>query len=78
MAYFQIAILTIVGIVVFGVFIGYFIDLNKDATFQNRRQKKMKPRLRMVKKRKKAHQMPKERGRGENPARGTRSPEKRR
>lgn len=74
MAYFQIGILTVVGLVVFGIFLGYLIDLNKDATFQNRRQKRMRPPLEVVRKRR----VQKERERGGKPERGPRGPEKRR
>ena len=49
MAYFQIGILSIVGLIVFGVFFSYFVDLNKDATFHNHRQKRTKPRLEVIK-----------------------------
>lgn len=87
MAYFQIAILVVVGLVVFGIFMGFFIDLNKDASFHNRRQRKMKPKLAVIRPRrnmpkppKKAQppQMVKERRENGKSARGSRGPEKRR
>lgn len=49
MAYFQIGILSVVGLIVFGVFFSYFVDLNKDASFHNHRQKRTKPRLEVIK-----------------------------
>lgn len=89
MAYFQMGILAVVGLIIFGMFLGYFIDLNKDATYQNRRQKRMRPQLEVVRRRRVqvggAKQQPgkkpmpqKGSGRVEQPERGPRGPEKRR
>lgn len=89
MAYFQIGILAIVGLLVFSIFMGFFIDLNKDASFHNRRQRKMKPKLSVIrtkrkhqtKKRPPASGKPvqkKERRSHDNSPRGPRGPEKRR
>ena len=89
MAYFQIGILAIVGLLVFGIFMGFFIDLNKDASFHNRRQRKMKPKLSVIRTKRKRQTMKqpsapgkpvqkKERRNNEKSPRGPRGPEKRR
>ncbi len=64
MAYFQIGILVVGGLLVFGIFMGFFIDLNKDASFHNRRQRKMKPKLAVIRTRRK---MPKPSKKAQHP-----------
>lgn len=46
------------GAITFILFMGYYIDLNKDSTFQNRRQKKSKPPLSVIKPRKRRGSKP--------------------
>lgn len=88
MAYFQIGILVVIGLAVFGIFMGFFIDLNKDASYHNRRQRSMKPKLSVIRtkrkvqaaKRPSAPNKPvqkKERRKYDNTPRGPRGPEKR-
>lgn len=88
MAYFQMGILAVVGLIIFGMFLGYLIDLNKDATYQNRRQKRMRPPLEVVRRRRvqSGHTsqpagrktLPqKGSGRVDQPERGPRGPKKR-
>lgn len=72
MAYVQIGILAVVGLLVLGIFFYCFIDLNKDASFQNRRQMKQRPPLRLVKS---ARRKPKnEQVRRPQPSRGPQRP----
>lgn len=86
MTYIQIGTLVLMGLLVVILFFIYLIDINKDTTFQNRRQKQIKPPLEMIrsKKRPKMKERPKPRpemkertshGRIERSPRG---PEKRR
>lgn len=89
MAYFQIGILAVAGLLVFGIFMGFFIDLNKDASFHNRRQRKMKPKLSVIRTKRKGQaakrppapnkpaQTKERRNNGSSP-RSPRGPEKRR
>ncbi len=80
MAYWQIGTLVLMGLLVFILFFVFLIDINKDTTFQNRRQKQSKPQLEMIrsKKRRKLRPEAKERGTHGRTERSPRGPEKRR
>lgn len=86
MTYIQIGTLIVIGLLVFILFFVYLIDLNKDTTFQNRRQKQTKPQLEMIrsnkrprmKERPKIRPEMKERTSHGRIERGPRGPEKRR
>lgn len=80
MTYWQIGTLVLMGLLVFIMFFVYLIDLNKDATYQNRRQKQSKPQLEMIRAKKLRRNNPrmKERSSHGRIERGPRGPEKRR
>lgn len=86
MTYIQIGILVLMGLLVIILFFVYLIDINKDTTFQNRRQKQSKPQLEMIRSRKRPRMKERPKNRPEMKERtshgriesGPRGPEKRR
>ncbi len=80
MTYWQIGTLVLMGLLVLIMFFVYLIDLNKDATYQNRRQKQSKAQLEMIRAKKLRRPQPgmKERSSHGRIERSPRGPEKRR
>lgn len=80
MTYIQIGTLVLMGLLVIILFFVYLIDINKDTTFQNRRQKQSKPQLEMIRSRKRPKLRPdmKEKRNHGRIERSPRGPEKRR
>lgn len=80
MTYWQIGTLVLMGMLVFILFFVYLIDINKDTTFQNRRQKQSKAQLEMIKSKRRPKLRPqmKERTSHGRTERSPRGPEKRR
>lgn len=86
MTYIQIGTLVVIGLLVIVLFFAYLIDINKDTTYQNRRQKQSKPQLEMIRSKKRPKMKERAQFRSEMKERtshgrierGPRGPEKRR